>query len=185
MLEELKLLRINLQLFAEDPEGNDDSDTDASGGDDTQVTDDGLPKTQEDLDKIIEKRLERERKKYAKVTNTQQTQQKTEEPPQSNPDLENINRELLTARAQLEAFRNGVKAEVVEDAVYLALREAEKDGDADVEDIKEALKTVLKRHPEWKSDSKQGGGFKVGATGGTSQNSPSDDALAEIFGNKK
>jgi hypothetical protein len=90
------------------------------------------------------------------------------------------------ARAQLEAFRSGVRSDVVEDAVYLALRTAEKDGEVDEEDIKEALKSVLKRHPEWKSDSsKQGGGFKVGATGGKHQEPATNDVLAEIFGNKK
>ena len=47
----------------------------------------------------------------------------------------------------------------------LALHEVEKAGDEPDEDsIREALKTVLKRHPDWKQE--KTGGIKVGAQQG-------------------
>lgn len=200
MLKEFEPIKIDLQLFADGEGAEDDPNKSQETNQDTDpntepgsVANDNPPKTQEELDAIIEKRLERERRKLAKQQRQQQKQANTQNPDegdegttQTTPELENLNRELLMARAQLEAFRNGIRPDVVEDAVYLALRTAEKDGEVDEEDIKEALKSVLKRHPEWKSDSsKQGEGFKVGATGGKHQEPATNDVLAEIFGNKK
>ncbi len=65
--------------------------------------------------------------------------------------------------------------------MYLALREAEKAGEADEDGVKDALKNVLKRHPEWKQGEKQNPGIKFGAGGSTT---PADNKeIAEIFGN--
>lgn len=160
---------------------------------------DGLPKTQEELDALIEKRLSRERKKLARTGQTQQPTQTAQgatagaapEAPTAlqqgvpqmagqpqgasqaavQPDtgalLAEKDRELLLARAQLGAIHEGILPGAVEDAVYLALRQAEKEngGQADEEDVKDALKEVLKRHPEWKASTQDDGrksGFKVG-----------------------
>jgi len=203
MLKDFEPLKINLQLFANADDGatdepnqakEPDQDADDNNTEPGNTSHDNLPKTQEELDAIIEKRLERERRKFTrqlqkqqqKQKNTQDSAEEEEGTPLPNPELERLNKELLLARAQLEAFRNGIRPDVVEDAVYLALREAEKDGEADEEDIKEALKSVLKRHPEWKSENnKPGGGFKVGATIGKQQEPATNDIIAEIFGNKK
>ena len=73
-------------------------------------------------------------------------------------------RELLIARAQLDAYREGIVAGAVEDAVYLAVMLAVMAGEADEEGVRDALKEVLKRHPEWKPQKKEAAknGFKVG-----------------------
>ena len=140
----------------------------------TQEQDNGLPKTQEELDALIEKRLARERKKMnsqqqgqtppAQTATQTQTTQQTATPPAVDPALQATQQENLLWKAQMSAIKDGINPSVVEDAVYLALREAESKGEVDEDGIKDALKSVLKRHPEWgaKKENKDGG-FKVGA----------------------
>lgn len=144
---------------------------------------DSLPKTQEELDALIEKRLARERKRLAKQSaappaapaqppaeGTQQPPAQAPAAPMEDPEKISIQRELLLAKAQISAIQEGIDPSVSEDAVYLALREAEKADEADEEGIRDALKAVLKRHPEWKKDSKEGsGGFRFGADGAGSE----------------
>lgn len=175
------ILRPNIQLFAEKDEPEKAaSETQEQTETTQQEADNGLPKTQEELNALIEKRLARERKKMAKQSAAQpavdpaapQTGTVTPETGAAQPaaiGTENavMQRELLSARAQLEAMRSGVRADVAEDAVMLAIHEVEKDGDDPDEDtIREALKNVLKRHPDWKQESKKQGGIKVGAQQG-------------------
>lgn len=124
-----------------------------------------LPKTQEELDALIEGRIKRERRKWSRQQ-AQQTAETDMQPAVSQDAAQNdvFQKELMEARAQIEAFKSGVRADAVEDAVYLAVREAEKNGDeVDEDTIREALKTVLKRHPSWKNTDKQKTGIKVGA----------------------
>ncbi|MEG1862972.1 MAG: hypothetical protein RR198_05130 [Oscillospiraceae bacterium] len=148
--------------------------------------DDSLPKTQEELDALIEKRLARQKKQIESAS-------KLAPPPSQQTDLgktvlsngeeKNISAvqaaatdetvtENLMLKAQLCALKDGVLPTAVEDAVYLAFRTAQQKGEADSDGIEDALKDVLKRHPEWKKqaeDSKKTGGFKVGATGQENQ----------------
>lgn len=71
--------------------------------------------------------------------------------------------------------------------MLLAMHAVEKSGDELDEDaVAEALKEVLKRHPEWKKQDDQKNnsrGFRVGASGNENQPKTDDDALAAIFGN--
>lgn len=68
-------------------------------------------------------------------------------------ELEGTKRDLTEAKAQLEAYKAGVIISAVEDATYLAVRECEKSGnEVTTESIAEALKGVLKRHPEWQEN---------------------------------
>lgn len=162
------LKHIGLQYFAEpekeleEEQRPNGGEGEPSGGDPESTPAQNLPKTQEELDALIEKRLQRERKKLQRqqAASAAQTAPAAQEAPE---DTAKLSRELMEARAQIEAIRSGVRAEVCEDAVYLAMREAEKDGEYDADDLREALKTILKRHPEWKNDEKQKGGFRVGA----------------------
>ena len=139
--------------------------------------DSGLPKTQEELDALIEKRLARERKKLAKASlGTQASGAPAAEGSAAQPEAQSAqpgvdaaalaekDRELLIARAQLDAYREGIVPGAVEDAVCLAVMQAEKAGEADEEGVRDALKEVLKRHPEWKPQKKETAknGFKVG-----------------------
>ena len=137
-----------------------------------------LPKTQEELDALIEGRIKREHRKWSR----QQSQDTAPPPtvPQETPASDAYQKELMEAKAQIEAFKSGVRSDAVEDAVYLAVREVEKSGDeVDEDTIREALKTVLKRHPSWKNTEKQKTGIKVGADAeGSEGNSKKSSAIS-------
>lgn len=138
-----------------------------------QSEESGLPKTQAELDELIEKRIARERKRLAKHSGAQQGEAAAggEAQAESEVAVKALSRELMSAKAQLEAYKSGVSAEAAEDAVLLALHQIEKDGEEpDEEAIREALKAVLKRHPEWKKEEKKGG-IKVGAQEGQAEES--------------
>ena len=193
-------LRPQLQLFAEPaPQENPDKNpnnqipppADPPGG----GTEPNLPKTQEELDALINTRLKRAEKDWLKKQ--KQAQQPPAAPPSaSHAEGEGENaedkgeakqRERLQTRALLAASLEGIKPEAVEDAVLLAMHDVEKAGDELDEDaVAEALKEVLKRHPEWKKQDdpkSSSGGFRVGASGNGNQPKTDDDALAAIFGN--
>lgn len=218
-------LKPNIQLFAAAPatmaagEGNDPTqkkkDTTTAPGAGTEedpagtgnssvAADDGLPKTQEELDALIEKRLKREQKKWAKQQATPPAAKPaapaTAEPSAATPpvgqtpaatppaadnsgELQKAQRDLVETRAELAAVKSGINPAMVEDAVLLAIHEVEKDGDdPDDENVADALKDVLKRHPEWKSDKgSTSTGFRVGAGGGDPQQATTD-MLNEAFG---
>lgn len=193
-------LRPQLQLFAEpalkeDPGKNPNNQTpppaDPPGG----GTEPNLPKTQEELDALINTRLKRAEKD--RIKKQKQAQQPPAAPPSAShaegegePAEDNsaaLHREIVETRAQLAAYKEGIKPEAVEDAVLLAMHDVEKAGDELDEDaVAEALKEVLKRHPEWKKQDdpkNSSGGFRVGASGNGNQPKTDDDALAAIFGN--
>lgn len=194
-------LRPQLQLFAEpapkdDPEKNTNSQTPSSADPPGGGTEPNLPKTQEELDALINTRLKRAEKDWLKKQ--KQAQQPPAAPPaashaegEGEPPAEDnsaaLQREIVETRAQLAAYKEGVKPEAVEDAVFLAMHDIEKAGDELDEDaVAEALKEVLKRHPEWKKQDdpkNSSGGFRVGASGNENQPKTDDDALAAIFGN--
>ncbi len=139
----------------------------------TGQAEDTLPKTQEELDKLFERRLKKEQKKWEKS----QSQPKAAEPktegdgntptaaPDNSAEIASLKSELQEARAQNTAAKLGFKADAIDDAVYLAMRNAAKnnDGEFDDEDIKTELSAVLKKHPEWKADAGKSAGFRVGA----------------------
>lgn len=208
-------LRPNIQLFAAPAADDDDpakkggssaaqSGDSAAGDGNPAAADDSLPKTQEELDALINSRLKREQKKWSKqqaappaaapaapdpaVPAASATQPQTPAAV-DNTELQNAQKELVAARAQLAAIKSGISPAAVEDAVLLAMHEVEKNGDDPDEDsVSEALKIVLKRHPEWKKEEdpkKQGNaGFRVGASS-TEAPAQEDDKLASIFGNLK
>lgn len=187
-------LRPQLQLFAEpaakeEPEKNPNNQNpppaDPPGG-----TGENLPKTQEELDALINTRLKRAEKDWLKKQKP--AQQPPSAPPEENvPPAEDnsaaLQREIVETRAQLAAYKEGLKPGAVEDAVLLAMHDVEKAGDElDEEAVAEALKEILKRHPEWKKQDDQNsnsGGFRVGAPGNENLPKTDDDALAAIFGN--
>lgn len=143
----------------------------------TETSDSGLPKTQEELDALIEKRLARERKKLGgKPIPTEPSAPPVPpaEAPQETADasaqaeLDGMRRELLLSKVQLSALKSGARTEAIEDAVLLAMHDAEKSGELTEETVQKALDGVLKRHPEWKQAKEEGkpGGFQVGAPAG-------------------
>lgn len=81
-------------------------------------------------------------------------------------DNTNLQRDLIQARGELAAYRAGVAPAMVQDAVTLAMAEAEKSGEITEAAVSKALEAVLKRHPEWKSaeePKQKSGGFRLGA----------------------
>lgn len=123
-----------------------------------------------------------------------QSEPDTPPPPQSDEAPEtveepaptnNLAEELAQARAQIAAYKSGMRPDVVDDAVYLAMRDVKKSGeDVNEETIAKALKGVIKRHPEWKNSGKdaQQNGFRVGAE---PQDEPTgNEDIAKAFGNK-
>lgn len=208
-------LRPNIQLFAAPAADDDDpakkggssaaqSGDSAAGDGNPAAADDSLPKTQEELDALINSRLKREQKKWSKqqaippaaapaapdpAVPTASATQPQAPAAVDNTELQNAQKELVAARAQLAAIKSGISPAAVEDAVLLAMHEVEKNGDDPDEDsVSEALKVILKRHPEWKKeeDPKKPGnaGFRVGASS-TEAPAQEDDKLASIFGNFK
>ena len=93
---------------------------------------------QEELDALIEGRIKREHRKWSRQQ-AQQSQDTAPPPtvPQETPASDAYQKELMEAKAQIEAFKNGVRSDAVEDAVYLAVREVEKSGD-EVDDPRSA-----------------------------------------------
>lgn len=100
------------------------------------------------------------------------------------PSAQARDMELLDAKAQLAAFKCGVRGDVVEDAVCLAMRDAGKTGEVTEKSVADALAGVLDRHPEWKQAQESGSNFRVGADGSkASHSSSSSDEISKIFGN--
>ena len=168
-----KHLHLGMQYFADAADSQDDDNPEGSAQESKETkdkaADDGLPKSQEELNAIIEKRLKRERKKMERQQQTgtpegQHDGQTAEQSALDTSALDAVNRDLMIARAQLEAYKSGVIPNAVEDAVYLAVMQAEKAGEMDEDGIRDALKEVLKRRPEWraKKEEDEKSGFKVG-----------------------
>lgn len=196
-----KPLRISMQYFAEsdaDPKSGDSADNNTNTGGDPNAggqpagepNTDGLPKTQEELDKLLERRIAKEQKKWAKQANIQEDTDNTgtasDPGPDNSAELAALRTELIEAKAQSAAAMLGCRADCIEDAVYLAVRNASKDDEPDDEDIKTALEELLKKYPGWKNNSeKPAGGFKIGAESQGENRNATDDMLKGIFGIKK
>lgn len=105
-------------------------------------------------------------------------------PSPSQPVTSDLQTQLLSAQAQLAAFKCGVRPDAVEDAVCLAINDAKKNGEVTAESIADALSGVLNRHPDWKSFYEPSTNFRIGADGMTKANA-SIDEISKIFGNKE
>ena len=123
----------------------------------------------------------------------EETAEKDAKPPEADtekpsaeaaaPPAPDLRMELLNAKAQLAAFKSGVRGDAVEDAVCLALYDAKKTGEVSEKSVAEALKGVLDRHPQWKQEETPAGSFRVGADGGNATQTASSDEISKIFGN--
>ena len=146
--------------------------------------------TQAEVDRMIENRLARERRKQqstAPATGTTQTQTTetaavegapavvevdvTEEArQQANAIIAQANQRLIQAIAQSEATKLNINPDYVADAVRLADLSnvvVNDDGTVDTKSITTALEAVLTRMPVLKAVAEApAGGFKVGAQGG-------------------
>lgn len=181
-----KCLHLGIQYFADEADPQEEENRDENAPE-TGEGDNGLPKTQEELNALMQKRLKRERKKWEREAQApaaapkqpNQPVEQVDQPPADNTALNEANRALLIAKAQLEAYKSGVAENAVEDAVALAVMRAEREGEADDEGVRDALKEVLKRHPEWNTKKKEDGknGFKVGVDPTGSENTSQGKGL--------
>ncbi len=119
-----------------------------------------------------------------KSDNKSEEESKVPETPELS-EADQLKAENLTLKTQLEAMKIGFTPDCMEDAVTLAEAIVKQDG----VEIQEALQSVAKKYPDWKSDgkekdSKSKGGFKIGADSQDNKNA-SDDRLNQAFGIKK
>ena len=133
------LLRLDLQFFAEDGDGN-DGDTPENPSDSNNDSDDQQPKvktfTEDEVNEIIKKRLERERKKYADYDDLkaqlEQFRQAEEERKRAEmtelerykADLEKALNERQTFEQELAKLRESIKQERIKNAFITAATNA-------------------------------------------------------------
>ena len=144
--------------------------------------------TQTDVNNIVAKEVAKALKKAGRqppAKSGEGEQAASEQSFGPDPALAEAQQALMAANAKLAAIHAGMQSAMVDDAVLLAIHEAQKEGkEVDEDSISEALNAVLKRHPEWKQEDKKLGGIRVGA-GSAGQAKSDEDALSSIFGNKK
>jgi len=190
-----ELLRFDLQRFAEGDSnaGSNDGgkDADNSGIDTTgdggqgHAGDGAAPKgdvktfTQEELDRLIQQRLQRERKKWeqqleeerrkAAMTEAERLKAEKEEAERRAKEAEAVaNQRLIQAEAKVVALELGIKPERVAYAIRLANLsdvEVDENGQVDTKALKAALEQVIKDIPELKGTStpaKSGADFQGG-----------------------
>lgn len=148
--------------------------------------------TQDELDKLIESRVNRERKKimndeeYKKYEAWKESQKTEEE--KKNEALTNAEKARIAAEekataleAKVTCLSKGVNATSVDDVVVLAKAMVTEEVT-----IEQAIDKVLEKYPSFKGEQQQqeeNKGFKVGA-GSQKQKENPNDALARAFGNK-
>lgn len=107
-----------------------------------------------------------------KAAATQQADQPAQEEPSTQPQAEDrvaqLEQQLLQANSRNAAYAAGVRPELVEDAVTLAMAQAAAVGEVTQEAVQAAMQEVLQRHPDWKmqpaqAGKKTSGGFVLGA----------------------
>lgn len=83
------------------------------------------------------------------------------------PEPENaalLKLQLMEAKAQVAAYKNGVKPAAVEDVVVLAMHAVKTSGGELTEEaLHQAITSVLERHPEWNSTTTPAAPVKAGA----------------------
>lgn len=134
-----------------------------------------------------EKAAEKQGTESAEEKAEQKEDSSTAQAGSDNPEKADFSQELLLAKAELAAIKSGMDVSFAEDAVVLAVHDIRKEGGTpDSDSIEQAVKNVLKRHPEWnaKKETDKSAGFKVGADGTKNQAAEDDDAISRAFGNK-
>lgn len=170
----------------------DTNETETDNNNNTQTeTKESKTYTQEEIDKIIESRVNRERKKimndeeYKKYEAWKESQKTDEE--KKNEALTNAENARIAAEekannleAKVTCLSKGVIATSVDDVVILAKAMV-----TDEITIEKAIDKVLEKYPSFKGEQQQedNKGFKIGA-GAENLKGNANDALAAIFGNK-
>ena len=88
----------------------------------------------------------------------------TDPAPDTDGVLTALRDELQAANAKLAAYRAGIPAEAVDDAVVLALHDLQAAGkDATGDSLREAIDAVIGRHPGWQQPQQPKAPAKAGA----------------------
>lgn len=88
----------------------------------------------------------------------------TDPAPDTDGELIALRDELQAANAKLAAYRAGVPAEAVDDAVVLALHDLQAAGkEATGDSLREAIDAVIGRHPGWQQPQQPKAPAKAGA----------------------
>ena len=168
-MPELETKDVNL---TEDVELDETSEAEATA--EATKTDDEKKYSQADIDAIIEKRLQRERKKAerdaAKAKEAEKAKENSDELNALKEQLKAKDQKIIRQEASKTAATMGIDADFIDAAVALAdLTELELDnnGEVDVDELKDALKSVIDKYPRFlakKEDSESPKGFiKAGA----------------------
>jgi uncharacterized coiled-coil DUF342 family protein len=113
-----------------------------NGGDSAAEQEETKTFTQAEIDKMIEKRLKREQKKWENKSKETLTNESSDD---INPELEKIKNEKNDLQSKLVCFEMGVSKDSVKDVSALA--KAYMDDNTDFED---AVEKVLKKYPHFK-----------------------------------
>ena len=153
-------LKYNIQFFADDNgnagqdptdnSGNDGDDDQDEGQDDNQ--DEGQQKskksdkkskylTQEDVDRIVEERLKRERKKFQKQQTKDDSKNSDDTPGDDNA------KKLSELEMKVLCYDHDIAKEYVKEAIALA--KAYMTEDEDIETMDEALEKVVEKFPQF------------------------------------
>ena len=154
-------LHLNLQFFAEDgngesagDEGGEESEGDEE--DDDSEEEEEAKFTQKDVDAAIEKRLARERRKWARQQKEKSDKDdgdgkaKKEEPDEKTKELMEKAAKAEELELKWTALELGVDKSAVSDVIALAQARVAKDKDLDIED---AIEKVLEKYPSLKGSS--------------------------------
>lgn len=178
-----KLLeRFNLQLFAEAGEGGGEPAA-ATGAEGDKGQEAPKTFTQEELDKIVNQRLDREKKKQEKALEDLKkqlgaggdtppkgdaSQEPNEEAQKAAAALQKANQLFVQASAVAEAVKLGADPKYTQEVIKLAnLSEITvgENGEVDAAAVSKALDEVLKRIPAFKLSAENNSGFRVGGDG--------------------
>lgn len=154
--------------------------------------------TQDEVNSIVQKRLEQQSKKmpseeeltaYREWLESQKTEEEKQTEKIQAEAMQIANRRLVRAEAKVMAITLNVKPERIDHAIRLAdLSEVEVDehGNVEMETLKAALERVTQEIPELLIQKQQEGdtgtGFKIGGSG--SKGTATADEISRIFGNK-
>lgn len=141
------------------------------GGDERDKQPEGKYYTQEELDKLIERRVNRAKKQAEKQHEEAKSETDSEEVRKLQDKIQKQNQRIIKAEARDICHKLSVDADMVDAAIALtnfADVDVDENGDYDVEDIKEALESTLKKYPKFikakepEKESEATGAFKTG-----------------------
>ena len=141
-------LPYKLQFFAEEADTTDVEETE-DNTEEVEETKEEKTLTQAEVDKAIEKRLAREKKKWLKEQTEVKDDNKGQADPE-NPKLKEAEEKATLLETKMLVYEAGVTKDSVDDVIALARAYANDDTD-----IEEAIEKVLEKYPQFKGTPKE------------------------------